>query len=284
MGYKNEEEVDVSDNSIAKRLHRVYAQLREAEARYHKPRGSVGLVAISKSRTVAEICEAIAAGQLAFGENYVQEALPKVAAIAAIAATKRREVESASELKLEAELEKSQFARVIWHYTGRMQSSKAKYLARHFHWVQSVTTKEHAELLHKYRSATQQPLQVCLAINANNEESKSGIPMTDSGVTSNACVVAQLVDIARAIAQLPRLKLRGLMAVTAQTKDFVAQRTTFERVAFIYHEVKNALSALPVSLDTLSMGMSGDFQAAIAAGATLTRVGTAIFAEDYSDE
>lgn len=234
-------------NTITARLHNLYAIIRQAEIKYQRSPNSIELVAISKTRSIAEIEEAIAGGQLAFGENYVQEALPKIIAL------------------------NQRHSNLVWHYTGRIQSNKTKYLAGHFHWVQSVAKIEHAAQLSKHRAAcvaeTKVALQICIEINLNEEESKSGIGVAEED---------SIISLARAITQLPHLKLRGLMAIPAPATNFAQQFANFEKLAQIYLHLKEEIG-LP--LDTLSMGMSDDFVAAIAAGATMLRIGTSIFGE-----
>jgi len=233
-------------NTIAARLQTVRTTINQAESKYQRqlPNG-VRLIAVSKKRSIDEINEAIAASQLAFGENYVQEALPKIEAITN--------------------------TNVEWHYIGRMQTNKAKYLARHFHWVQSVTTVEHAINLSKYRTSAQPHLNICIEINLSNEENKTGITLETN---------SELVAVARAIIALPHLKLRGLMAIPAPAPNFEQQFATFQKLTMLYQRLQQQLNEQPntdVQLDTLSMGMSDDFEAAIAAGTTMVRIGTAIF-------
>jgi PLP dependent protein len=230
-------------DAIAAKLQAMREKISLAENKYQREAGSVALLAISKTRSAAEIEAAVAAGQLAFGENYVQEALPKIEQVRA--------------------------ASLVWHYTGKMQTNKAKYLARHFAWVQTVTKQEHAQQLNKYRDPLLPPLNVCIEINVSGEESKAGIG------SGGGVVLDEVVKLAQATRQLPHLKLRGLMAIPAPAHSFEAQLAAFQRLALLYQQLKNEYGFY--DLDTLSMGMSDDFEAAIAAGSTMVRIGTAIF-------
>lgn len=245
-------------STIATQLHAIYAAISAAEAKYQRPSSSVELIAISKTRTIAEIQAAVAAGQLAFGESYVQEALPKIAALAALQQNRQGSDVGATAATTE------HHSTIAWHYVGLIQSNKIKQLAQNFHWVQSVTRREQAEKLNQYRPSTLPPLQICLEINLSAERSKAGIELELAAVTALAC----------AVMELPRLQLRGLMAIPAPAPTFAAQLAAFEKLAQIYLQLKEGAD-LP--LDTLSIGMSDDYVAAIAAGATMVRIGTAIF-------
>ncbi|MCP1724003.1 pyridoxal phosphate enzyme (YggS family) [Pseudomonas citronellolis] len=192
---------------------------------------------MSKTKPAADIREAHAAGLDDFGENYLQEALGKQVELADLALT--------------------------WHFIGPIQSNKTRPIAEHFHWVHSVDRLKVAERLSAQRPAHLPPLNVCLQVNVSGEASKSG------------CAPEELPALARAVAALPNLKLRGLMAIPEPTEDVAAQRAAFARL-------RELLTALNLGLDTLSMGMSHDLEAAIAEGATWVRIGTALFgARDY---
>ncbi|MCP1641658.1 pyridoxal phosphate enzyme (YggS family) [Pseudomonas citronellolis] len=192
---------------------------------------------MSKTKPAADIREAHAAGLDDFGENYLQEALGKQVELADLALT--------------------------WHFIGPIQSNKTRPIAEHFHWVHSVDRLKVAERLSAQRPADLPPLNVCLQVNVSGEDSKSG------------CAPEELPALARAVAALPNLKLRGLMAIPEPTEDIAAQRAAFARL-------RELLTALNLGLDTLSMGMSHDLEAAIAEGATWVRIGTALFgARDY---
>ncbi len=199
---------------------------------------SVGLVAVSKTFPASLIRVAFEAGQRDFGENYLQEALDKI--------------ESLSDLPL------------AWHYIGPIQSNKTRAIAENFSWVHSVDRLRIAERLSDQRPSHLPPLAVCLQVNISSEPSKSGVAVADA------------VALAVAVAALPGLRLRGLMAIPAATPDPARQRAAFRQLREL-RDAANAAGALPTPLDTLSMGMSDDLESAIAEGATLVRVGRAIF-------
>jgi hypothetical protein len=207
---------------------------RAAAAAGRDPRG-VTLLAVSKTHPAALVERAAAAGQRAFGENYVQEAVEKMDALVA----------------------KS----IIWHFIGPLQSNKTRLAAARFDWVHSVESEKIARRLSDQRPAGMAPLNVLIQVNVSGESSKSGV------------APAEVLSLASAISKLPRLKLRGLMAIPEPTRDAALQRSRF-------HELKRLLEQMQQQhpgLDTLSMGMSDDMEAAIAEGATLVRIGTAIF-------
>ncbi len=220
-----------------KTLQTVLEQIRSAETAYHRPSGSVNLVAVSKFQDLEAIKEAIAAGQKAFAENYLQEALSKISAL--------------SEYDLE------------WHYIGRIQSNKAEEIAGHFDWVHGLSSLNVAAKLNQYRSDQRKPINCCIQINISGEVSKSGISLNE------------LRDFAFLVESYPNLRFRGLMTMLERDLEFKAQRRAFHQL----FEAKENLIAHGFPLDTLSMGMSGDFEAAIAEGSTLVRIGTAIFGE-----
>jgi pyridoxal phosphate enzyme, YggS family len=195
----------------------------------------VMLLAVSKTYNHAAVRSAASTGQRDFGENYLQEALDKQAALT------------------DADL--------VWHFIGPIQSNKTRGIAENFAWVHSVDRLKIAERLSAQRPEALPALNVCIEVNVSGETSKGGV------------IPAELLTIAEQVAKLPRLKLRGLMAIPAPTKDPLQQRAAFHQV----RELFDALNAQALGLDTLSMGMSGDFEAAIAEGATIVRVGTAIF-------
>ena len=203
---------------------------------------SVTLLAVSKTFPAEAVREAYAAGQLAFGENYVQEALDKIAAL--------------RDLPLE------------WHFIGPIQSNKTRVIAENFAWVHGVDRLKIAERLSAQRPAHLPPLNICLQVNVSGEDSKSGVAPGEAAA------------LARAVGQLPHLKLRGLMAIPAPADDLAAQRRPFAQL----HQLAQTITAQGIALDTLSMGMSHDYAAAIQEGATLIRIGTAIFGKrDYGE-
>lgn len=222
-------------NSIAQRLEQVRARITQAEQEAGRPPDSVRLLAVSKTRPVDDLRAALGAGQTCFGENYLQDALPKIA-------------ELASEP-------------IEWHYIGPLQSNKTREIADHFAWVHSVDRLKIARRLSEQRPDQLPPLQICLQINTSGEASKSGI------------VPEEALELARAIAELPRLRLRGLMTIPAPAKDLEQQRRPFRQLRELFEQ----LNTEGLALDTLSMGMTGDMEAAIAEGSTLVRIGTAIF-------
>jgi pyridoxal phosphate enzyme (YggS family) len=192
------------------------------------------------------VLEAMSAGQRAFGENYLQEALDKIAAVAAAAPA----------------------VPVEWHFIGPIQSNKTRPIATHFAWVHSVDRLKVAQRLSEQRPPELGPLNICLQVNVSGEATKSGIAQDE------------LPGLARAVAALPNLRLRGLMAIPEPESDPQKQRAPFARL----RELADGLRADGVALDTLSMGMSGDLQAAVAEGATLVRIGSAIFGARHYDK
>jgi pyridoxal phosphate enzyme (YggS family) len=220
--------------TITQRLQQLRADIQRAELAAQRPAGSVKLLAVSKTRSVEEIREAVAAGQTAFGESYVQEALEKIVALA--------------ELPIE------------WHFIGPIQSNKSAQIAAHFDWVHSIDRLKIAQRLNDQRG-NRAPLNICIQVNTSGEASKAGVPETE------------LVTLAESISQLPRLRLRGLMTIPAPESDRAKQHEPFRRLKnHLAH-----LNKLDMELDTLSMGMSNDFKAAIVEGATIVRIGTAVF-------
>ncbi len=195
----------------------------------------VRLLAVSKTWPADSVREAVAAGQRAFGENYVQEGAEKVDALAGLG--------------------------LEWHFIGPLQSNKTRLVANRFAWVHSIDRLKIAERLSAQRDAHLPPLEVCIQVNVSGEASKSGV------------APAELPALAQAVAGLPRLRLRGLMAIPEPTSDVAVQRARFAAL----RELRDQLNAGGLALDTLSMGMSDDLEAAIAEGSTMVRVGTAIF-------
>ena len=201
----------------------------------------IGLIAVSKTFSADAVAVARACGQHAFGENYVQEAVEKIAALANLG--------------------------LQWHLIGPIQSNKTRAIAENFDWVHSVDRLKVAERLSAARPAGPAPLQACIQVNIGAESTKSGV------------APGQALELACAVAALPRLKLRGLMAIPPASGDYSQQRRFFAQL----RRIKDEMVAAGVALDTLSMGMSADLEAAIAEGATLVRVGTAIFGERIKD-
>ena len=203
---------------------------------------SVRLLAVSKTFPAQVVREAHAAGQRAIGENYVQEGAAKIEALAEL-----RGVAGGIE----------------WHCIGPLQSNKTRPVAEQFDWVHSIDRLKIAQRLAEQRPVHLAPLQVCLQVNVDGGANKSGVAPD------------QALELARAVAALPRLRLRGLMAIPEPAPDFIAQRALFMRAAAVFDQIREA----GIALDTLSLGMSADLEAAISAGSTMVRVGTAIFGE-----
>ena len=221
--------------AILSNLQATRAAVAQAAKMARRGDGEVHLLAVSKTFPAAAVREAYAAGQRAFGENYVQEALEKIEAL--------------RDLPLE------------WHFIGPIQSNKTRDIAENFAWVHGVDRLKIAERLSAQRPAHLPPLNICLQVNVSGEESKSGIAPNE------------VEALAWQVAKLPNLKLRGLMAIPAPADDPAAQRKPFAQMNALLQQ----LNAHGLQLDTLSMGMSHDFPAAIAEGATIVRIGTAIF-------
>lgn len=219
---------------IAYRLQEIIAAIQRAQTASPYQQ-QVQLVAVSKAQPADAIRAAYAAGQKIFGENYLQEALDKQAQL--------------TDLDIE------------WHFIGPIQSNKTQPISQHFSWVHSVDRLKIAQRLNDARPDNLPPLQICLQLNVSNEASKSGVAPDD------------VMALASQIQQLPKLKLRGLMAIPAPSQNEAQQTSQFKQVRQCY----DALVAEGFQLDTLSIGMSDDFQAAIAQGATFVRIGSALF-------
>ena len=222
-------------NGIPERLAQVQRRIAAAAVACGRDPASVQLLAVSKTKPVEAVRAAYAAGQRRFGENYLQDALPKIAALAD--------------------------SDIDWHYIGRIQGNKATEISQHFAWVHGLDSLRHAELLDRHRPARLPPLQVCLQVNLSGEASKGGVD------------AAGLDTLARAVSTLPHLALRGLMTMPDPHAPAERQRQDFARL----HDLLAGLNAGGIAVDTLSMGMSGDMEAAIAEGATIVRIGTDIF-------
>ncbi|HMN46975.1 MAG TPA: YggS family pyridoxal phosphate-dependent enzyme [Povalibacter sp.] len=212
-------------------------RIASATTRAGRPAGSVSLVAISKGQPAAAIRALAELGQRDFGENYLQEAMPKLEALRDLPIT--------------------------WHFTGQIQSNKTRTIAESFAWVHTLDRERIALRLNEQRPEHLPPINVCLEVRLEEEAGKGGAEP------------AQIADLAARVRDLPRLKLRGLMALPPPRESFAEQKQLFDRVANLLQE----LQAAGFDVDTLSMGMSGDLEAAIAAGATYVRVGTALFGE-----
>lgn len=227
------------------RLAAVQARIETACRAAARQPDTVRLLAVSKTFPVEEVRALAALGQHAFGENYLQEALDKIAALQADA---------------------PQGVGIEWHFIGPIQSNKTRPIAEHFDWVHSVDRLKIATRLSEQRPVGLSPLQVCLQVEVSDEDTKSG------------CTPQEAPALGAQIAALPGLTLRGIMAIPAPTDDPAQQRDQFRRVREVFEAVRRALPAgATEAFDTLSMGMSGDLEAAIAEGSTVVRVGTALF-------
>ncbi|WDZ95328.1 YggS family pyridoxal phosphate-dependent enzyme [Herbaspirillum sp. WKF16] len=226
-------------SSIAKNLQYVQHQIAAGAERAGRAPSSIQLLAVSKTFGAEAVREAVLAGQQAFGENYLQEALEKIGAMKALAPDERLQ----------------------WHFIGPLQSNKTRPVAEHFDWVHSVEREKIARRLSEQRPPELGPLNICLQVNISGEASKSGLSPQE------------LPQVAAQVAQLPNIRLRGLMAIPEPTDDVARQHAAFAAV----HTLYQALRADGLALDTLSMGMSSDLEAAVAEGATIVRIGSAIF-------
>jgi len=234
--------------SISENLQLVQHRIANSAQAAGRDPASITLLAVSKTFDVQAVLAAAQAGQRAFGENYVQEAIDKIAAMRDMRAHN-------PDLQLE------------WHFIGPIQSNKTRQIAEHFDWVHSVDRLKIAQRLSEQRPAEMPPLQICLQVNVSGEATKSGLEPD------------ALLELARAVVLLPNIRLRGLMAIPEPTEDVQQQRAAFAKLRFM----QNDLQAVGIQTDTLSMGMSADMDAAIAEGATIVRIGTAIFGvRDYA--
>ena len=225
--------------SIAANLQAVRARIFAACASAGRAPESISLLAVSKTWPASAVSAAVVAGQRLFGENYVQEAVAKLAHLA--------------DEKLE------------WHFIGPLQNNKSKLVAEHFNWVHSIDNLRTAQRISRQRPSGLSAINVCLQVNVSAEASKGGVSP------------ATTMNLARQISQLPNMTLRGLMTIPAATEDIAVQRRQFA----LLRELKEDLNRDGFNLDTLSMGMSHDLEAAILEGSTIVRVGTAIFGERH---
>jgi len=226
-------------STIAHNLQAVTQAIVAATAEAQRSPGSARLLAVSKTFGADAVLAAVEAGQRAFGENYLQEGVDKIRAV--------REALPAQQLE--------------WHFIGPIQSNKTRPIAEHFDWVHTVEREKIAVRLSEQRPDGLAPLNICLQVNISGEASKSGVAPGD------------VLALARQVATLPKLQLRGLMAIPEPTDEEGEQRAAFRRM----RELFDSLRAAGLELDTLSMGMSADMRAAILEGATIVRVGSAIF-------
>jgi len=229
-----------SVDPLANRLDEVRTRIASAALRCGRKPESVALVAIAKGQPAQALRALAQAGQKDFGENYLQEALPKLADLADIA-----------------------HLGLTWHFTGQLQANKTRSIAEHFHWVHTVDRERIAIRLSEQRPAEAPPLNVCIQVRLVDETGKGGVEP------------ARASELAHQIASLPRLRLRGLMCIPPHVESHQEQLALFTKLA----ACRDELNAQGLQLDTLSMGMSADLEAAIAAGATMVRIGTALFGE-----
>lgn len=220
---------------IAAALSKVCQDISHSEARHSRTAGSVHLIAVSKTKSVEQIVVAIDTGQRDFGENYIDEALEKIAKLG--------------------------HYNCCWHFIGDIQSNKTRHVAAHFDWAHCIGRQKIAQRLSQQRPPHLPPLNICIQVNIDEEASKSGV------------LASEAPALAGKIAKLPNLCLRGLMAIPSPSDHFDSQRKPFTRM----HTLLKSMQYTHPSMDTLSMGMSADLEAAIAEGTTMVRIGTAIF-------
>jgi pyridoxal phosphate enzyme (YggS family) len=239
----------------SKPLQAALKQIRERIAQTCQRAGrqadSVLLIAVSKTFPAEAVVQAANAGQRHFGENYLQEAVDKIARVKEMApALSDGDVDANS---------------LIWHFIGPLQSNKTRAVAEHFDWVHSIEREKVARRLSEQRPAQLPPLNVCIQVNVSGEQTKSGVTPEEA------------LPLAAVIAGLPNLRLRGLMSIPEATDDVSLQRQRFARLRSLLQQLNQVRTASQPALDTLSMGMSADMEAAILEGATMVRIGTAIF-------
>ncbi|MBN6710492.1 YggS family pyridoxal phosphate-dependent enzyme [Haemophilus haemoglobinophilus] len=232
---------------IKNNLATINQQISQYSALAQRNPTSVSLLAVSKTKPVTDILAAYQAGQIAFGENYVQEGVEKI--------------QYFSEQNIQLE----------WHFIGPLQSNKTKLVAEHFDWMQTLDREKIATRLNEQRPHYKQPLNVLIQINISDESSKSGIQPEE------------MLNLAKHIQNLPHLRLRGLMAIPAPTEDISEQEQAFNQMKQLFTELQQAFPN--TQIDTLSMGMSDDMASAIKCGSTMVRIGTAIFGKrDYANQ
>ena len=233
----------INDNKqIENNLATIRKQISDFEKKYGRSADTVHLLAASKGQSTEKILAAIHAGQHCFGENYLQEALLKI--------------ENLKDYPIE------------WHFIGKIKRNKTGKIAAHFAWVHSISSSKIADRLNAQRPHHLPPLNVCIEVNISHEANKEGIAAQEALKLAKYCLT------------LPRLQLRGLMAIPEFKQNFAIQRQNFHQLYALWQSLRNQ----GVMLDTLSMGMSDDFEAAIAEGATLVRIGTAIFGKRFSQK
>ena len=223
---------------IVQNLAHIRAQIQQCECQF-KTKSAVKLLAVSKTKPIEDILTAYEAGQMAFGENYVQEGVEKI--------------QFCQQQQIELE----------WHFIGPLQSNKTRLVAEYFDWMQTLERAQIADRLNEQRPPHKAPFNVLIQVNISNEASKSGVQPDD------------ILPLAKHVENLPHLRLRGLMAIPEPTDDVAQQEQTFRQMRTLFEGLQQALPH--AQIDTLSMGMTDDMQAAIQCGSTMVRVGTAIF-------
>jgi hypothetical protein len=232
----------LTSKELQQRLFAVGQRIESAATRAGRAPGSVRLLAVSKTFGAEAVALAVAAGQRAFGENYVQEGVEKIAELAALGSAQG-------------------LPGLEWHFIGPLQSNKTRPVAEHFDWVHSVDRLKIAQRLSEQRPADLAPLQLLIQVNVDGEATKSG------------CAPGEVLALAQAVAALPRVQLRGLMCIPDPARPTEQRRAPFKALAALLGQ----LNAAGLAVDTLSMGMSDDLEDAVAEGATIVRVGSAIF-------
>ncbi|MGI2168952.1 YggS family pyridoxal phosphate-dependent enzyme [Shewanella sp. MF05960] len=225
--------------TIADRISIAQSRINQAAQNCSRLPSDISLLAVSKTKPINDIIAAYEAGQRQFGENYVQEGETKITTLAA------------------------DYPDIEWHFIGPLQSNKTKIVAEHFDWMHTVNRDKIAQRLNDQRPDNKKPLNVCIQVNISQEDSKSGVDAN------------QVATLALTISKLPNLRLRGLMAIPTATADTQLQQQEFANLKILYDQLQQQYP----SIDTLSMGMSGDMDIAIAHGSTMVRIGSAIFGE-----
>jgi len=227
------------NTTIADRLSIVQSRINQAAQKCSRMPDEIKLLAVSKTKPNSDIIEAYQAGQRLFGENYVQEGEQKISELSA------------------------KYPDIEWHFIGPLQSNKTKIVAQHFDWMHTLSRLKIAQRLNEQRPDHQSPLQVCIQVNISQEDTKSGIDADE------------VMALATQINQMPKLTLRGVMAIPTATDDIQVQQDEFSKLQCIYQNLQQHFE----NIDTLSMGMSGDLDVAIANGSTMVRIGSAIFGD-----
>ncbi|MDP5145099.1 YggS family pyridoxal phosphate-dependent enzyme [Shewanella sp. ULN5] len=227
------------NTTIADRLSIAQSRINQAAQKCSRMPNEIKLLAVSKTKPNSDIIEAYYAGQRLFGENYVQEGEQKIIELSA------------------------NFPDIEWHFIGPLQSNKTKVVAEHFDWMHTLSREKIAQRLNDQRPPAKAPLQVCIQVNISQEDTKSGID------------AEQVMALATQISHMPKLTLRGVMAIPTATDDIRVQQDEFSKLQRIYQHLQQHFD----NIDTLSMGMSGDLDVAIANGSTMVRIGSAIFGD-----